>query len=215
MAIQHKFQEHNWENGFWTENSVLKTQLYKPEVLIIGTFNPNTPNDNHADFFYGRNWFWSAFKNLFLENSVIHFGRRMPSNGAPTYPLNPTLEEIFTICKNGKLSFADLINGVFPSTNEYLIKSNDNIVFNNNEYNLINDNEREGKLGLAELDAINQVDWNVQNIIDYLCENPEIKHIYFTRRPTNIWAQNGMKSKTPNVPKEEISQLSTLPVLPI
>jgi hypothetical protein len=34
------------------------------------------------------------------------------------------------------------------------------------------------------------VNWNTQNIITYLCNNPQIKTIYFTRRPTGIWADH-------------------------
>jgi hypothetical protein len=201
MSIKHKFQYVDWKNGFYTENSILKTNLYKPEVLFLGTFNPNTPNDNHADFFYGRNWFWPAFKNLFIENDLVNLNRRMPSNGAPIYPLNPSLNEIFSICEKGKLSFADLINSVIPNSNNYIIQANDNIVFNNSEYNLINDNVRNNQLGLAELDNINQVEWNVLNIINYLGENPQIKHIYITRKPTGIWKEKWIEIKNAQVSK--------------
>lgn len=117
MAIAHKFQNRNWENfGFSTENTILKNKKYKPEVLILGTYNPDTPNDNHADFFYGRNWLWPAFKNLFIENEIIHMQRRMPTNGAPNFPLNPTIEDVFTICKKAKLSFADLVGSVMVNS---------------------------------------------------------------------------------------------------
>lgn len=188
MAILHKFQNKNdWDNGFWTENSILHNNIYKPEVLIIGTFNPNTIVNNHADFFYGRNYFWPIFKNLFIHNEIIELNRRMPPNGNPVYPLNPTLEEIFKICEKGKLSFADMINCVFPETNDYQINYRNNIIFNGLEYNPILDNRQNGINGLAELNNINQVEWNIKNISDYLCKNPSIKYVYFTRRPSGIW----------------------------
>lgn len=187
MPILHKFQNHNWENGFWTENSILKTNHYKPEVLFIGTFNPLTPNNNFVDFFYGRNYFWPTFKNLFIENKTVHNQRRIPTNGAPILPLNPTLEVIFEICKKGRFSFADMINSVFPKTEDYNIENNDNVIFNGLEYNLIMDNGQNGIGGLAELNNIDQVEWNIENINKYLCENPTIKYIYFTRRPSRIW----------------------------
>jgi len=189
MSIQHKFLNHDWKNGFYTKNSILKNKEYLPEVLFIGTFNPMTPNDNHADFFYGRNWFWPVFKNLFIENAYVLNSRRMPANGVPNYPLNPTIDEIFSICKTAKISFADMINGVFSEGNNYRLLNNDNVIFNDIEYNLINDNRRNNISGLAELDALNQVIWNIDNISNYLCDNPQITNIYFTRRPTGIWLQ--------------------------
>ncbi|POY37264.1 hypothetical protein C3L50_14675 [Flavobacterium alvei] len=187
MPILHKFQNHDWKNGFWTENSILKTNHYKPEVLFIGTFNPLTPNANFADFFYGRNYFWPIFKNLFVENQTIHNRRRMPTNGNPIPPLNPTLDEIFKICKKCKIGFADMINSAFPHTEGYQIKKNDNVIFNELEYNLILDNKKKGIRGLAELNNIKQIEWNIENIKNYLCENPTIKYIYFTRKPSGIW----------------------------
>ncbi|WP_291122408.1 hypothetical protein, partial [Flavobacterium sp. UBA6046] len=81
------------------------------------------------------------------------------------------------------------ITGVFPETNNYRLLNNDNVVFNDVEYNLINDNERNNIGGLAELDALNQIIWNIENITDYLCKNPQITNVYFTRRPTGIWLQ--------------------------
>lgn len=190
MPVEHKFlNNNNWNNGFWTENAILKTDLYKPEILILGTFNPNTPNANFADFFYGRNYFWTAFKNLFIENGFQLLSRRMPPYGQPALPLNPNLEEIFEICKKAKLSFADLICEVFVNHDNVEFLPNDNVVLNGNVYNLIQDNARNNILGLAELNQINEVEWNLNNILNYLIENPDIKYVYFTRRPTNIWLE--------------------------
>lgn len=187
MAILHKFQNHDWKNGFWTENSILKTNHYQPEVLIIGTFNPNSQNENFADFFYGRNYFWTALKNVFISKCTVLPNRRMPTNGQPVFPLNPTIEEVFNICKIAKLGFADLINGVLINADNYIALPNDNIIFNNKEYNLILDNASKGILGLRELDIINQVEWNVKNITSYLYDNPKIKFVIFTRKPNGIW----------------------------
>lgn len=196
MPIKHKFLSHKWENDLITENAILKPKLYNPEILILGTFNPNTPNDNHADFFYGRNWFWPAFKNLFIKNDLIELNRRMPSNGKPVYPLNPELNEVFEICKRGKITFADLITCVFPDTDQYIILKNDNVVFNNEEFNLINDNIRDGVKGLAELDQLKQIEWNVENIVSYLEKNKTIKNVYLTRNPTGIWLKKWKQLKT-------------------
>ncbi len=189
MSLYHKFLQHDFGHGYNTHNAILDTIPYKPEVMVIGTFNPDTPNDNFADFFYGRNFFWSGFKNLFIHNGVMLLKRRMPSNGVPPAILNPTLTEIFTFCSNLKLTFSDLVLKVLhnKSANFQLLR-NDNVVFKQQEYNLIQDG-RKGKIyGLQQLDAFGQIDWNTENIINYLCENPQIKTIYFTRRPTGLWA---------------------------
>lgn len=180
--IKHKFYQTNFGNGIETHNAILDITPYEPEVLIIGTFNPDTPNANFADFFYGRNWFWPAFKNLFIHNNIEILAERMPNRGNPNNILNPTLYEILGMCIQLKLTFADLISEVLHDNNpHYDILQNDNIIFNGVEYNLIKDNS------LNELNNLKQVNWNTQNIIKYICDNPQIKTIYFTRQPTGIW----------------------------
>jgi len=189
MPVQHKFLNHNWNNGFWTENAILKTDKYKPHVLFIGTNNPNTPNANFADFFYGRNWFWTAIKNLANGNFDLQ-NRRMPTNGIPQLPLNPTIDEIFKLCVKFKFSFADLNSNVLIQQNQIKFLPNDNVIINGNEYNLINDNARDGIGGLSELDQIGEVEWNTKSIIKFLCENPQIKEVYFTRQANGIWLEH-------------------------
>ena len=71
MSIKHKFYQTSFGNGFETHNAILDITPYKPELMIVGTFNPDTPNTNYADFFYGRNFFWTAFKNLFNHNCMV------------------------------------------------------------------------------------------------------------------------------------------------
>lgn len=189
MPIQHKFYQTNFGDGFETHNAILDITPYKPEVMIVGTFNPNTPNANFADFFYGRNFFWTAFKNLFVHNGVVLLNRRMPTNGVPPAILDPTLLEIFKLCKKLKLTFSDLVLEVLHSNNpNYQLLQNDNVIFNEVEYNLIQDGQKGIVGGLQQLNALRQVNWNTQNIINYLCKNPQIKTIYFTRRPIGIWA---------------------------
>jgi hypothetical protein len=189
-TIKHKFFQVNFGNGFETHNAILDIIPYKPEVMILGTFNPDTPNSNFADFLYGRNYLWAAFKNLFIHNAVVISNRRMPTNGTPPAILNPTLPEIINLCIQLKLTFSDLILEVLHNNNpNFQPLPNDNIIFNGVEYNLIQDGQNGNIGGLEQLKAINQVNWNTQNIIDYLCKNPQIKTIYFTRRPTSIWAE--------------------------
>ena len=186
MPVEHKFLNHNWENGFWTENAILKTDKYEPVVLIIGTNNPNTPNANFADFFYGRNYFWPAFKNLANGNLNIQ-GTRLPRNGVPQNPFNPSINEIFNLCIKFKLSFADLNTRVLINQNVIDFLPNDNVFLNDIKYNLINDGIRNGIFGLAELNQLGEIEWNTNNIINYINHNPNIKYVYFTRRPIGIW----------------------------
>lgn len=174
MPIQHKFYQYNFINGFQTHNAILdNTPHYKPKIMFIGTFNPDI-DGNFADFFYGRNYFWPAFNNLFVHNQVHLTGRRMPPHGGPAEALNPDIDGILNLCARLKLTFADLILEVLPNCN-----SNEEI----EGLNLISDS------GLEQLAALGQINWNTQNIIDYLCENTQIKTIYFTRRPVGIWQE--------------------------
>ena len=189
MSILHKFYQTNFGNGFETHNAILDITPYNPEVMIIGTFNPKTLHANYADFFYGRNFFWTAFKNLFNHNAPMITKRRMPTNGIPQEILNPSFSEIFDLCIRLKLSFSDLILEVLHYNNPvFKTLQNDNIIFNKVEYNLIQDAKKGNINGLHQLNVIRQVHWNTQNIINYLCNNPQIKTIYLTRQPTGIWA---------------------------
>lgn len=177
MAIQHKFLNHNWKNGFQTHNAILDNTPYLPEILILGTYNPETLNNGFVDFFYGRNWLWTGFKNLFVHNEIIITQKRINTN-----PINPDILEIFELCKRLKLTFADLITETLhnenPIYNEIPINK---VNLNNQVYSLIDDK------GLNQLNLIEQVNWNTQNIIDYLIKTPSIKKVYFTRTPTGIW----------------------------
>lgn len=47
---------------------------YQPKILIIGTFNPEWPTDNYANWFYGRtnnNYFWETLPRMFNEDSLL------------------------------------------------------------------------------------------------------------------------------------------------
>ena len=200
MTINHKFtnvnpenNQLNWDKEFYTENSILKNRdIYNPEILILGTFNPDL-NTNKADFFYGRNYFWTGFKNLFCFNNVQLHCERLA-----TCPYNPSLNEIFSYCKNLKLTFADLIKGVFNSDDNNTIlqrAGKEYLYFNDTEYNLILDSD------LESLDRLNKVNWNTENIIKYLLETPTIKTIYFTRNNNNRWKYQieKIKRSLPNI----------------
>lgn len=46
---------------------------FSPTLLIIGTFNPEWPEDNYAEWFYGRtnnNYFWDVLPRMFQQVSL-------------------------------------------------------------------------------------------------------------------------------------------------
>lgn len=186
MRINHKFltvntQQNllNWDNRFYTENVTLKnSDIYKPEIMFLGTFNPKLKT-NPADFFYGRNFFWTAFKNLFKEGQITLSEERLAFN-----PYNPTLDEIFQLCIKLKLTFSDLVDSIFDDqdNNPIIVRQNKEYVsFRNIEYNPISDGD------LQKLNRINKVNWNTENIITYLKNNRQLKKIYLTRRNGLCW----------------------------
>jgi hypothetical protein len=190
MSIRHKFYQNNFENGFQTINAILATTPYKPEVMIVGTFNPETPNTNFADFYYGRNFFWPSIYNLFINDGIFLTKRRMPTRGNPLPSIKPSLPQIFQLCSKLKLTFSDLVLEIFNNNNSnYQFLQNGNIIFKDIEYNLIQDGRKWKVEGLQQLSLVDEVNWNTQNIINYLIENPQIKTIYFTRKPIGVWAE--------------------------
>ena len=171
MPVNHKFRDYNFQDGFITENAILKTN-YNPEVLILGTFNPLTnEDDNMADFFYGRNWFWTCMFNIFHYQNVHLTTQRKFT----PFPYNPSLLEIKNFCARYKLTFADLISNVLNNI-EYDLIGNKAII-DHEEYDLINDSD------LGRLNAMNQVEWSTQYLIRHIAENSSIHTVYFTRKP--------------------------------
>lgn len=175
MPVDHKFIHHDFNNGFATNNAILDVTPYKPEVLIIGTYNPNTIPNAQSDFFYSRNYFWPAIKNLFIHNAIALHQRRDDAGHIPT------LNEIFEICSQTKLSFADLILKTLHHNNPNYILNGNIVTFNNQNYDLINDGD------LASLHQLNQVNWNTNNILTFIQNTPSINQIYLTRQPTGLW----------------------------
>jgi hypothetical protein len=184
MAIRHRFENKphdapgiNWPNEFKTENAILSGTPYKPEVIIIGSFNHGWPW-NTADFFYGRDMYmWTVMANLFLNNGNILIDRRNPPPGNDI----PSLNEIFKICKRGKLCFADVILGTHPAI-PVAINHNETVTVNG-LYNW--NNYKDGHLNFM----ISQgwLDDNVDNIIEFIRATPSIKHIYFTFATGGPW----------------------------
>lgn len=179
MAINHKFKHVHFHDGFTTINTILRTS-YNPEVLILGTFNPLTNDkDNMADFFYGRNWFWTCMFNIF-QYQDIHLLTQRKFTQAPNY--NPTLDEIKKFCEKYKLTFADLISSVLFNNNiEYTLHKNKASV-DDKKYDLINDKD------LGELNSMNQVEWTTKDLVEYISETSSLHTLYFTRQLAEPYA---------------------------
>ncbi len=171
MAIYHKFKEFDWRNGFSTKDTILRPP-YNPEIIFIGTFNHGW-EWNMADFFYGRDMYmWPILANLFLYNSnYITTTRNHRSN-------NPTLSEIFRICKKGKITFADIVSGL---DNEIPIQRH-------SQHILVNENFTWSNYSDKQLNSLGQKDYlidNVTGIVDYINQNKSIRHVYFTFKSEN------------------------------
>ncbi len=184
--MRHKFENkppsnHQipWPQGFATTNAILSTTPYEPEVIIIGSFNHGW-QWNDADFFYGRGMYmWTVMANLFLHNENIQVDRRNP----PPPNNIPALNEIFQICKKGKLCFADIILGINANIPTEVDNLNQEVVVNNGEYIWKN----HGDASLNTMGNLGWLDNNVQNIINFINDTPSIKHIYFTFATGGPW----------------------------
>lgn len=146
MPCNHKFIEYlNLEN-----------LDFKPTTLIVGTFNPEWPAGNQAEWFYGRthnqhgqvnNNFWDVLPRLYGEESLI----------------NSTHLEWKTFCKKHKIALTDLITSIDDADEQNPIHQNrlggyaDNVIVNNfNEHTFT-------------------------NIVGLLQNNPTIENVYLTR----------------------------------
>jgi len=180
MPFIHKYQEHDFENGFQTHNSILDIVPYEPEVIFIGTYNHGW-SWNHSDFFYGRGMYmWPAMANLFLHNSNLLTKKRQANND------NPTRRQIFEICKAGKIVFADIVKGIKENIQAVEQPENES-VFVNNQYLW----ESYKDSPLDDMAAQDWLDDNVNAIIKYINATKSIKHVYFTFK-SGEWVVNKM-----------------------
>jgi hypothetical protein len=95
MSCRHKFYD---------ELGLLHLD-YAPVTLIVGTFNPEWPEENTAQWFYGRthnkygkqsNNFWDVLPRLYGQASLIHRGP----------------EEWRAFCRDHKIAITDLISSI-------------------------------------------------------------------------------------------------------
>lgn len=90
MACQHKFYNYL---------QLQRLNDFKPKILIVGTFNPEWPEGNYAEWFYGRtdnNYFWDLLPRMFGENEL----RNQNHVNWKTY------------CRTRKIALTDLISSI-------------------------------------------------------------------------------------------------------
>lgn len=191
--VKHIFYEKEWIlNGFKyrTSTAILSEVPFDPEILVLGTFNPEQP-DNNPEFYYGRNYFWPLIFNL-LKHKSIHYTKKRENYDSPLLSIG----EILGICQKYKLVFADLISQVLHVGNpEYIWQKrkgkgrpSQNLIYKGNKFNLIQDYTKTEKsittYGLSELAKENQIDWNAERIQKFIQENKSIKTVYLTCNPS-------------------------------
>jgi hypothetical protein len=200
MAIRHKFENKpinapnvTWPDNYATTNAILTKTPYKPEVIIIGTFNHGW-QWNDADFFYGRGMYmWTVMSNLFVYDGNILTDRRNPLPGNNV----PSLNQIFEICEKGKLCFADLILGTSHNI-PIQIDVHNNKILVNGLYSWCDYKDSH----LNYMGTQGWLDSNVINIINFIKDTPSIKCIYFTFATGGAWIlglKNAIINAYPNI----------------
>jgi hypothetical protein len=192
MTLLHRYQEHDFRNGFQIHNSVLDTIPYDPEVMFIGTYNHDW-SWNNSDFFYGRGMYmWPVLGNLFLYNHNYFVSPRTAEN------IQPTFSQIFEICIKGRIVFANIVKGIKDNTPtiEY---SNDRYVLVNNEFKWgsgIHNGKKAGAYSDNHIEYMAKLGWiddNVDAIIKFVNKTASIKHLYFTFK-SGLWLVDKLKT---------------------
>lgn len=175
MPFEHKFQNHNFENGFYTESSILKTP-YNPEVIFIGTYNHGW-SWNNSDFFYGRDMYmWTILANLILYNNNQLLAARSETN------LIPTFAQLFEICNKGKITFADIVKGIKPAISAFEVEQQRCVIVDE-LYEWRSYPNEKGEYSDKHLDYMGESKWlddNVDAIVQFINSTPTLKHVYFT-----------------------------------
>lgn len=179
--MRHKFENGraaNWPNGYYAQNTILRSDTFEPEVIFIGTFNP-TVDWNVADIYYGRGkYMWTIMYNLFVQNHNHREVERTPNDE------EINLQTIFGIIERGKISFADIIGGVNPDV-PIAVDINNRTVIVNEEHDITDFSDRQ----LDNVGAHGLMDDNVDEIVKFINETTSIKHVYFTFKSGN-WIVN-------------------------
>lgn len=149
MPCNHKFQS----------DLNLEGLDFEPTTLLVGTFNPEWPNDNTAEWFYGRitggvqdhnsgNHFWAVLPRLYGEESLKSIG---------------SIQLWRSFCKRHKIAITDLISCIEDAEK--------------------GDSQHLNHLrGYSDKAIASQFkDYIYTNIILLLQQKPSIKNIYLTR----------------------------------
>lgn len=193
--IYHKFNHQNSLDDFQCELGV-NFSCDAPEVIIIGTFNPDLPW-NHADFYYGRNgYMWPILSNIFTHNYSFHHKPRTKKNRVPSY------KEIVEICNKTKLGFTDLINSIETKDEVLLDKKSRTVHLGNNSY-ISNYSDKT----LNNLGRMKYLNSNTENIISFVKKHQTIKHIIYTFNNNGKWFKeevNKIKSQLDQIEHHHI-----------
>lgn len=145
MPCHHKF----------IEDLNLENLDFKPEVLIVGTFNPAWPENNQAQWFYGRtrnNYFWDVLPVLYQHHGL----RSIPAEEKPLAWKK--------FCQTQKIAITDLIDSINDA---------DEL---NNEHHLLLRNYSDSNIA----DSFN--DFALTDVVSLLKKHPSIKSVYLTTR---------------------------------
>lgn len=91
MACEHKFRQY----------LNLEKLDFEPTTLIVGTFNPAWPQDNKAEWFYGRtrnNYFWDVLPRLYSPE--LNLRKKWMTDQWKLF------------CKNHKIAITDLLQSI-------------------------------------------------------------------------------------------------------
>lgn len=144
MPCRHKFSDDLY---------IKYAKDWNPTTLIVGTFNPEWPEKNYAQWFYGRtenNLFWTVLPCVYNQQSLICSNK----------------ENWLIFCKENKIALTDLIS---------CIKTAD--VSDKDHYSKI---ASYSDASIAKHFSKNE-DLELVNIVRILQENSSIKHVYLTR----------------------------------
>ncbi len=142
MACEHKFKN---------DLKIDYAEKWSPTTLIVGTFNPQWPSGNSANWFYGRtgsNHFWDVLPRVYGQESLMC----------------KDVADWKKFCETNKIALTDLIECITTA--------------NESEHLEIiagySDKAIEENFKMEELKTVNIVD-------DILRRYPTIKNIYLTR----------------------------------
>jgi hypothetical protein len=185
MPMLHKYQQHDFKNEFQTHNSILDTVPYEPEVIFIGSYNHGW-SWNSSDFYYGRDMYmWTVLGNIFQHGCNHLVKQRTINNNEPTF------NQLFDICKKGKIVFADIVKGINENITAVELE-NEKCVLVNNQYrweSIVINNQKVGEYSDTHLENLARNHWlddNVNAIKNFVNETKSIKHIYFTFK-SGVW----------------------------